>query len=50
MIPPRAKPLPDPMAAKELKIPMAFARSLGSVKVWVTIENADGIINAAPIP
>ena len=33
MMPPKARPLPEPMAANELKIPMAFARYRVSVKV-----------------
>ncbi|MNY37625.1 hypothetical protein D3C86_1722000 [compost metagenome] len=50
MSPPTDNPLPDPIAAKELKTPNARFLSWFSVKVLVTIDKDDGIIKAAPSP
>src|SRR5690606_12681291 len=50
IIPPTERPAPDPIAAKELKMPIARLRSFGSINVCVTSASEAGIRSAAPNP
>ena len=48
--PPTIRPMAAPPPASAPKTPNAFARSLGSVKVTVTMDSAAGAISAANAP
>src|SRR5581483_2843169 len=48
--PPVIGPRPMPSADTPAQIPMAFARSRGSVNTLVSTDSVDGMMNAPPIP
>ena len=50
MMPPRAGPSASAMPETPAQMPMAWARSLGSVKVLVRMARVAGIMTAAPSP